>query len=375
MKYEFNKIFEDEHKEYLVLRAVYDLSNPAKFIGVSREKVARSINFTVSEVEEILNKLLYVDKLINQPTFDSGFMSNAATKQKIREYQSLEIREILEEFTDIFNSLLNINSLDNMSLLKRFMTFIGNKPVILEFIQTHEVRQFEIVREIENCVQLCRTYDEFCNDKSEEISFAYQLLKYGVENFNAYYQFTTQIPAYGGRNEGVLKFNQTVVRSFCNHISRHLTSMLNRFGTDEQQHPCTHIGIQNNSTTTNISDVNGVINLGTISGNVTNSINQLKESNTPNSDQLADLLSQLKSCIESEHELNSEDKEEALEQVSVLAEAGQNPQDGAMKKAAKTAITMLRGIKDGVPKAVTLVKGLNHLIPEVVKLFGFFHHT
>ena len=122
-------------------------------------------------------------------------------------------------------------------------------------------------------------------------------------------------------------------------------------------------------------DINGVINLGTISGNVTNSINQLKESNTPYSDQLADLLSQLKSCIESEHELNSEDKEEALEQVSVLAEAGQNPQDGAMKKAAKTAITMLRGIKDGVPKAVTLVKGLNHLIPEVVKLFGFFHHT
>ena len=84
---------------------------------------------------------------------------------------------------------------------------------------------------------------------------------------------------------------------------------------------------------------------------------------------------QLKSYIESENELNSEDKEEALEQVSVLAEAGQNPQDGAMKKAAKTAITMLRGIKDGVPKAVTLVEGLNHLIPEVVKFFGFFHHT
>ena len=122
-------------------------------------------------------------------------------------------------------------------------------------------------------------------------------------------------------------------------------------------------------------DISGVINLGMISGNVTNSINQLKESNTPYSDQLADLLSQLKSCIESEHELNFEDKEEALEQVSVLAEAGQNPQDGAMKKAAKTAITMLRGIKDGVPKAVTLVEGLNHLIPEVVKFFGFFHHT
>jgi hypothetical protein len=125
----------------------------------------------------------------------------------------------------------------------------------------------------------------------------------------------------------------------------------------------------------NFRNINGVINLGTISGNVINSINQLKESNTPNSDQLADLLLQLKHCIESENDLKDEDKEEALEQVSVLAESGQNPQDGAMQKAAKTAITMLRGIKDGVPKAVTLVEGLNHLIPEVVKFFSFFHHT
>jgi hypothetical protein len=184
------------------------------------------------------------------------------------------------------------------------------------------------------------------------------------------------ITLYGiNRKEAVSQFNQDIVRSFCNHIYRHLTSMLNRLGTDEQQHPRTYIGTQNNSTT-NIRDIrDSVVNLGTISGNVTNSINQLRESNTSNSEQLADLLLQLKHCIESENNLRSEDKEEALEQVSVLAEAGQNPQDGAMQKAAKTAITMLRGIKDGVPKAVTLVEGLNHLIPEVVKFFSFFHHT
>lgn len=255
------------------------------------------------------------------------------------------------------------------------MTFISNEPIILKFIQANEVRQFEINRVIDECVQLCRTYDEIYNGKSEEISFAYQLLEYGVQNFNAYYEFTTQIPAYRGRSEGVLKFNQTVVNSFCNHIYRHLTSMLNRLGTDEQQHPRTYIGTQNNSTT-NIRDIrNSVVNLGTISGNVTNSINQLRESNTPNSDQLADLLSQLKDYIESENDLNSEDKEEALEQVNALAESGQNPQDGAMKKAAKTAIRVLKGIKDELPPTVALIQGLNQLIPAVEKFFSFFHHT
>jgi hypothetical protein len=211
MSDELNKIFEDEQKERQVLQAVYRLSNPEKFIGVSDKQVADFTKLPVDEVKAILDRLCDPDKLIDHPTFNSGFWSNAATKQKIREYQSIEIREILAEFTDISNSLLSIKSLDNISLLKRFMTFISNEPIILKFIQANEVRQFEINRVIDECVQLCRTYDEIYNGKSEEISFAYQLLEYGVENFDAYYEFTTQIPAYRGRSEGVLKFNQTVV--------------------------------------------------------------------------------------------------------------------------------------------------------------------
>lgn len=135
------------------------------------------------------------------------------------------------------------------------------------------------------------------------------------------------------------------------------------------------IMIENRTNNFQARDINGVINLGTISGNVTNSINQLRESNTSNSEQLTDLLLQLKHCIESENNLRSEDKEEALEQVSVLAEAGQNPQDGAMQKAAKTAIRVLKNIKDELPPTVALIQGLNQLIPAVQKFFSFFHNT
>lgn len=373
---ELNEIFEDEQKEYQVLQAVYRLSNREKFIGVSDNQVTDLTQIPISEVKEILNRLCDFDKSIDHPTNSSGFMRNHKTIEKIKQYKKLEIEEILREFRQIANDLIYIDSSDEMSYLKRFISFIECKPIIFNFIQdNNRVRQFEIERVIDRCAQLAHTYVEIPKGKNEEIAFAYQLLKYGLENFNAYYVFTIQIPAYGGRKEGVLKFNNTIVNDFCDHIDLYLTTMLNKLGNDEQKHPRTYIGTQNNSTT-NIRDIrDSVVNLGTISGNVTNSINQLKESNTPNSEQLAELLSQLKSCIESENELNSEDKEEALEQVNALAESGQNPQDGAMKKAAKTAIRVLKGIKDELPPTVALIEGLNQLIPAVEKFFSFFHHT
>ncbi|NES83743.1 MAG: hypothetical protein F6K10_21310, partial [Moorea sp. SIO2B7] len=54
---------------------------------------------------------------------------------------------------------------------------------------------------------------------------------------------------------------------------------------------------------------------------------------------------------------------EALEQVKALAEAGKNPSDGAMKKLAKRATTMLKGIIAGLPTAAKLVEQCKELLP------------
>ncbi|MEH2114028.1 MAG: pentapeptide repeat-containing protein [Nostoc sp.] len=82
----------------------------------------------------------------------------------------------------------------------------------------------------------------------------------------------------------------------------------------------------------------GTINLGKISGAVTNTINELPPSPEPGKPGIKELLTQLQAAIEVDTNLNKEDKAEALEQVKALAEAGKNPQEGAMQKAAKTAI-------------------------------------
>ncbi len=73
---------------------------------------------------------------------------------------------------------------------------------------------------------------------------------------------------------------------------------------------------------------------------------------------------------EADTNLSQEDKVEALEQVKSLAEAGQNPQEGAMQKAAKTAMKILKGTVAGLPTAATLYEACNKLLPAIASLLG-----
>ena len=109
---------------------------------------------------------------------------------------------------------------------------------------------------------------------------------------------------------------------------------------------------------------------GNISGQVTVTINKLPPSPEPDKPGIKELLVQLQEAIEAEANLDDEDKAEALEQVQTLAEAGKNPKEGAMKKAAKRATTMLKGIISGLPDAAKLAEACNKLIPMITKIFG-----
>lgn len=118
-----------------------------------------------------------------------------------------------------------------------------------------------------------------------------------------------------------------------------------------------------------VGNMSGVMNLGTISGNVTNSINQISDSNQ-NNKELKDLLLNLQTAIESEESLSPEDKSEALEQVQVLAEAGQEPESTAIQKAAKTSIKILKGTVASLPDATKLVEACSKLLPAIATLLA-----
>jgi len=109
--------------------------------------------------------------------------------------------------------------------------------------------------------------------------------------------------------------------------------------------------------------------LGEVSGTVTQTINQLPDQpHAPDAENLKALLTQLQALIETAPELSDEDKVEALEQVQVLAEAGQAPEDGPLKKAAKTSMKILKGTAAALPDATSLVEGLNQLLPAIASL-------
>jgi uncharacterized protein YjbI with pentapeptide repeats len=136
----------------------------------------------------------------------------------------------------------------------------------------------------------------------------------------------------------------------------------------------------------NISDVKGNISgiaaagenqsmtgvaIGAISGAVTNTISQLPDSSNSAEPGIKELLIQLQTAIEAEAELAEEDKVEALEQLQVLAEAGQKPQDNAMQKAAKTAMKVLKGTVSSLPEAAKLADACAKLLPIISGILLF----
>ncbi|MEA5502719.1 pentapeptide repeat-containing protein [Halotia wernerae UHCC 0503] len=112
------------------------------------------------------------------------------------------------------------------------------------------------------------------------------------------------------------------------------------------------------------------INLGEISGTVTNAINQLPS--LPESDKpgIKELLTQLQAAIEADNDLSRKDKGKALTQVKSLAEASQNPQNEDKQNLADTAITMLQGILTSLPSATKLAEECRKLLPLISQFLG-----
>ena len=107
-----------------------------------------------------------------------------------------------------------------------------------------------------------------------------------------------------------------------------------------------------------------------VSGTVTIAINELPDSSEPEKPGIKELLSQLQAAI-NDPNLADDDKAQALEQIKVLAEAGQNPNNEAAQKQAKKAMGFLKVIAEGLPSAATLVVACKDILPAIARFFGF----
>ncbi|HEY9749111.1 MAG TPA: pentapeptide repeat-containing protein [Allocoleopsis sp.] len=107
-----------------------------------------------------------------------------------------------------------------------------------------------------------------------------------------------------------------------------------------------------------------------ISGQVTNTINQLPASSQPDEPGIKELLEQLHRAIESAEELKPEDKAEALKQVQALAEAGKDPAEPEKKNGAKSAIRWLKGMLTELAEPSAIVQLCKHVLPQIAGIFG-----
>jgi uncharacterized protein YjbI with pentapeptide repeats len=110
--------------------------------------------------------------------------------------------------------------------------------------------------------------------------------------------------------------------------------------------------------------------MGAISGNVTNTINQLPDSEESQEPGIKELLKQLQTVIEADTNLSDEDKEEALKQLQTIAEAGQKPEDSGMQKLVKNSLKFLKGTIADLPSTVELVQTCGKLLPLVAQFFS-----
>jgi uncharacterized protein YjbI with pentapeptide repeats len=120
----------------------------------------------------------------------------------------------------------------------------------------------------------------------------------------------------------------------------------------------------------NFSASGQALNLGDISGTVTNTINQLPDDAAPNQPNLKELLTQLQAAIETDTSLPDADKADLLEQVQHLAEAKQTAEPAQKEGLARKAKKMFDATLKNLPDTAKIAEACSKLLPLILKALG-----
>lgn len=132
-----------------------------------------------------------------------------------------------------------------------------------------------------------------------------------------------------------------------------------------------NINSGDNANISGLSSGDGIVNLGTISGNVTNAINQLLDSPEPDQPSLKTLLTQLQQAIQTDTDLPDIDKSDLLEQVQALAEVKQLKEPVKREGIARKAMKIFDGTLKSLPDTAKIAEACGKLLPLILKALGF----
>ncbi len=96
----------------------------------------------------------------------------------------------------------------------------------------------------------------------------------------------------------------------------------------------------------------------------------LQEAPDPSQPGIKEHLTELQAAIETDPAIPDADKADALEQVKVLAELGQNPEPSAKETLGRKAVKLLKGTIAALPDAVKLADACSKLLPLITQALG-----
>ncbi|MBD2092502.1 pentapeptide repeat-containing protein [Microcoleus sp. FACHB-1515] len=112
------------------------------------------------------------------------------------------------------------------------------------------------------------------------------------------------------------------------------------------------------------------VTLGDLSGQVSNTIQQLHDIKTTEAQELVQILAKLQTAIESDRVLTPDQKQQALEAVSTLAEEGSKPPEKRATKFCTMAVNALKGLASSLTNASQLAEAMKTLLPALTGIFA-----
>lgn len=270
------------------------------------------------------------------------------------EINKKDLKKTSRNFRYLASRVLNAHRNEVNSIIKMFIEYIDNTPVIYEYIQNVFVEYINLEDDIK---QVSSSYGRLTLNTGEtpeqEVSSVYQILKYISENPSTHTIFLGWGYTSSRNYQDMVKeFGNRVVMPFVDQINVYLSDIATDMGYDEEIKYMIHVN--GGQAQVNISNDNSTIN-----ANQNDQINQSK---------VDELISDLKSNIEQELVDNEAIKSILLSQLDLIKsqQTEEKPQKNVLKAAFETMQTLLKT----APLAVTAAESCNKLYELMAPLFN-----
>ena len=256
-----------------------------------------------------------------------------------------ELRIIQYDFNSYSNRLLQADYDDYADVLRKFVNYIDNIPIISDYIHDCGSCDWDLENEIKEVQgSYGRLIFSLGKTESEEIRNVYAVLKYLAKNNSSVYRGVAMGYSSSSKWQDKIKgFNDRFVMVLIRHVERYLTKIGIDMGIDEKI--IYNVTVQNGQAiiANDYSSVTSTINIGA----TTNTIEQLISAVRTRLDTLT----------------SEEDKETASESLEVIeAEvAAEKPK----KSMIKTAIASLQAVK-GTVEFASAVAALIQFVKQML---------